>query len=121
MARLPRILQPKWKLYLRHHERLATRPDPVAAQRKFARRIGASRRVGLTRTLFFAGLYFSFIAASLGFVLDYFNVGAGRVLELLQAVASSMTVVFLAGIFVCTRYLNYLEVDLQYYSAETRL
>jgi uncharacterized membrane protein (DUF485 family) len=121
MARLPRILQPKWKLFLKHHERIVTRPDPLAAKGKFMRRVAASKRVGLVRTGFFIGLYFSFIAAALGFVLDWLNVAASSLLALLQAVFSSLTVVFIAGIFICSRYLSYLEIDLHYYSAEARL
>ena len=116
--RLPRVLQPKWKLFLKHHERLTTRPDPLAARQKFLRRIAASRRIGFFRTLFFAGLYFSFIAGAAGFLLAYLNIAAETVVGILSAVASSLTIVFLAGIFVCTRYLNYLEVDLYYYSVE---
>lgn len=118
---MPRILQPRWKLYAQHHERLALRPDPLAAERKFLRRLDSSRRVGMVRGAFFGGLYFSAIAAALGFVLDSFNVAAQPLLDLLRTLFSSLTVFFLLGIFVCTRYLGHYEVDLAFYSAESRM
>jgi uncharacterized membrane protein (DUF485 family) len=123
MRGMPDIFRPKWRLFLDGHTRLHTRPDPALAETKFQRRVQRSARITMLRTACFVMIYFSFVAAGVGFLLDYLTLvpEIGRVLGILKTVASSVTVVFIAGVFVCNRYLSYLEVEMLFYSMETRL
>lgn len=123
MTERPFLLQPKHELYRRHHERLTTRPDPVKARERFEQRLALMRRFHGVRVVAYVGLYFATIAVGLGFLLKVVGdpYGIGRFLDLLVGLSSSLTAILLAAILLATRMLSWIEVELRFYSEETRM
>jgi cytochrome bd-type quinol oxidase subunit 1 len=123
VPRFSTLLKPRWDLIRRHHARLQKRPDPARARRMFRRRIKDAKRLQRLRVLAWAGVYFSVIMTIVGTVLALI----GRVPWLEEAlgaaggIASSLTLLFVAAVFLISRILNYVEVDLYFYSAESRM
>lgn len=89
----------------------------------FDKRLGDARRAQKYRLVSFIGIYFSIIITVIGasiavfFTAPWLENGLGA----LSGVVSSLTLVFLSGVFVTTRFLNHFEVDLHFYSDESRL
>jgi hypothetical protein len=119
----PAILQNRYALFAEHDRRLRESPNPEAAAGKFHRRVRRAKRATALRLAFFIGLYFSIVAASVSFIARQAGMLAELefLMTLLAPIASSLAFAFVAGIFLINRYLNLLEVDLYYYSAEQRL
>lgn len=117
------LLLPKHELFRRHHERLSSRPDPALASRRFEQRLAFMQKVHGFRIAFFVALYFASATTAAGFLLravgDPFGIGA--ILGLLVSITSSLTALFLLGVLVTTRIVSWTEVELHYYSQETRL
>jgi len=88
----------------------------------FKNRLKDAKRFQKIRVACFIGIYFALISASIGTVVALF----GRVpwletaLVAIGSIAAGLTAVFIAGVFVSTRALNYIEVDLYFYSDESR-
>lgn len=88
----------------------------------FTKRLKDAKRFQKIRLACFIGIYFSVISATIGTVVAFF----GRVpwlehaLVAIGGVAGALTLVFLGGVFASTRALNYIEVDLYFYSDESR-
>lgn len=122
MPGLSYFLKPRFELYRLHHQRLRTAPQPAEAKLKFEKRLGQARRTHRVRAIFFLGIYFSIVAAAVTWILRFTGFEeATAILTVIGTVLSSMTAVFVAGVFVCTRFLSYMEVDLIFYSQEARL
>lgn len=122
MVRISYLLKPRWEIFRRHDLRLRTNPDPVLARQMFDQRLKDAKRVQKLRLACFIGIYFSVISATIGTVVAFF----GRVpwlenaLVAIGGIAGALTIVFIAGVFASTRALNYIEVDLYFYSEESR-
>lgn len=123
MRRRPFLLRPKHELYRLHHERLSTRPDPERASEKFKERLAFMRRIHATRIASYVGLYFATAATVATFLLRFIDdpLGVGPLLDVVSGVASSMTALFFLGVLLTSRVLAWIEVELQFYSQESRM
>jgi hypothetical protein len=119
----PYLLRPRHRLFEEYDQRLRQAPDPAAAQISFERRLRDMRRGYRIRGIAFGGLYFSAATTAVGVALR--NVAAYQdlrgILDAIAGLTSSLTVIFLALIFLTGRYIAHLEVELLYYSMEARL
>jgi hypothetical protein len=117
------LLQPKYKLFLRHDERLRTRPQPVVARRKFKVRLRESARMQKIRLACLIGIYLTTITTIMAVVLQAIPGlgGFAKMVQILGGFSSTFAALFLLGAFLSNRALNYLEVDLYFYSQESRI
>lgn len=117
------MLKPRWMLIQEHHERLQTTPKPMQAAASFKQGARRSMRLSVVRIICFVGSYLAAGLAALSVLLDFFPTPPSltRGLDALQATSSSLTVLFVVGVLVSGRLLRHLEMDLVFYSAETRL
>lgn len=120
---MPYLLRPRWQMFREHHERLRVTPDPALAHEKFNRRLGLSMKVSMVRLVLYVGLYLSAIVAGLSFALDYVRLlpDLNRGMGLVEATSSSLGVAFVLGIVTTGRLLRQLELDMTFFSAETRI
>lgn len=88
----------------------------------FKKRLKDARRFQKIRLACFIGIYFSVISGFLGAIVALLgNVSwLENAIAAIGTIAASMTIIFLAGVFVTTRALSYIEIDLYYYSDESR-
>ena len=119
------LVKPKLDRFRRHDLRLREAPDPAAAREKFEQRLREGRRVTAVRTACFVGLYLSAAIAAVAAILRRVPVAPTdaltQMLQIVAAISSSMTALFVIGIFVTTRVLGFIEVDLHFYSQESRM
>ncbi|MBI2077134.1 MAG: hypothetical protein HYT80_02010 [Euryarchaeota archaeon] len=116
------ILEPKHALFVRHHERLRTRPDPRAAEAGFHRRLRQMRQAHGIRLGCYVGLYFTVVAAVVGVALARLPAMSDlrSALEFVAGLSSSLTLLFLGGVFLANRFEGLAEIELHFYSQESR-
>lgn len=88
----------------------------------FKKRLKDAKRFQKLRMACFAGVYFSVISATLGATIAFFGnvTWLEAALAAIGALATSLFVVFFVGVFVTTRALGHIEIDLFFYSEESR-
>lgn len=88
----------------------------------FKKRLKDAKRFQKIRLACFIGIYFSVIASAVGGIVAFFAEvkGLENALGMIQSLIGTFLFVFLGGVFASTRALNYIEVDLYFYSGESR-
>lgn len=119
----PLLFRAKYDVFEDHHARLRDDPDPAAAGRRFGRRLRQAKVVNRVRAGLYAVVYFSLVATALVFLLRFLDVlvALRDALELAASVSSSIAILAVAGVFVCGRYLGLADVELYFYSMESRM
>lgn len=119
----PLMFRAKYDVFEDHHARLRDDPDPDAAARRFSRRLRQAKVVNRIRVGLYVLAYFSLTTTALVFLIQF--VGGSGVLQhavrLAGSVSSTLAIVAIAGVVVCSRYLGLADVELYFFSAESRL
>ena len=89
----------------------------------FQRRLKQARQVHNVRVACYVGLYFAFAAATVGVILARLPAleKVRSLTELVAGLASSLTIAFLVGVFLTNRFQGLVEIELHYYSEESRM
>ncbi|HLE48118.1 MAG TPA: hypothetical protein VI818_07465 [Candidatus Thermoplasmatota archaeon] len=116
------LLEAKHRLFAKHHERLAAKQDPVAAEAAFRRRLRQMREAHAIRLGCYVGLYFTAVAAIVGVALARSPAlsDVRSLLEFVAGISSSLTILFLGGVFLANRFEGLAEIELHFYSDEAR-
>jgi hypothetical protein len=117
------LLKPKYQLYETHHRRLRQAPEPEHAAGRFDARLVKAGRVNTARIGFYAVAYFAAVAAVLSFLVKDVagTTTLSEAVQLLAGLTSSVTILAFGGVLVCNRYLALADVELGFYSAESRM
>ncbi len=119
----PLLFRTKYDVFEEHHARLRDRPDPEAAARRFDRRLRHAKFINSVRVGFYVVAYFSLVATALVFLLQFVDALTllRDVVRFAGSVSSTMAVLAIAGVLVCGRYLNLADVELYFFSMESRM
>lgn len=119
----PLLFRTKYDVFEDHHARLRDAPDPAAADRRFRRRLRHAKTVNGIRLGLYVVAYFSLAATALTFLIQF--VGGpgvlGEAVRVAGSVSSTMAIVAIAGVFACGRYLGLADVELYFFSMESRM
>lgn len=119
----PLWFRAKYDVFEGHHARLRDAPDPAAADRRFRRRLQHAKTVNHVRLGLYVVAYFGLAATGLAFLIQF--VGGpgvlGEAVRVAGSVSSTMAVVAIAGVLVCGRYLGLVDVELHFFSIESRM